>query len=217
MKKLWGAWLVALMLAACGGDDGGGGGGGGGGGEDDEKPGIGPSTKDPVGTPFEWPAGLIVKEPIDAYDEDHCYRDDQKEREVYGHGGNVRLCLGFTNTTNQPITVSLPAGLIFVSLNTESQNGLLVQVETFEVPPGDQPFFVNLGLQCLNAGRDPGFIGDTYKKGPVTQDEELREFLDILKNKKLTLDNAHIVQDALWNVTDGDGLTARDREDIGKL
>ncbi|WP_225413441.1 hypothetical protein [Stigmatella hybrida] len=214
MKRIWGAWLVALMLAACGGDDGGGGGGGG---EDDEKPGIGPSTKDPVGTPFEWPAGLTVKEPIDAYQRDHCYREDQEEREEQGYGTNVPLCLGFTNTTNQSIRVDLPAGLIFISFDTESQNGLLIQTETFEVPPGDQPFFVKLGLQCLNLDRSPGFTGDTYKKGPVTQDQELLEFIRLLEGRTLTAQEEPVVQNALWNITDYGGLTEEDRTAIKNL
>ena len=157
------------------------------------RPGIGDVAGEPVGAAFDWPPGIVVPEPIDAFDEDRCGREEERPLKSTGASGNVRLCLSLVNTTSRPIQVTLPAGLIFVSLDTESQNGLLLQVETFEVPPGDEPVFLDIGLQCLNAGRSPAFIGDQYRLGPVTEDPSLLEFMDLIRDKVLTLDNAAVV------------------------
>ncbi|WP_292035642.1 MULTISPECIES: hypothetical protein [unclassified Brevundimonas] len=170
-----------------------------------------------MGAEFAWPAGIVVQEPIDAFDEDRCGAEEDRPLKATGASGNVRLCLSLINTTSRPIQVRLPAGLIFVSLDTESQNGLLLQIETFEVPPGDMPYFVDVGLQCLNAGRSPGFIGDRYRPGPVTEDPALLDFVALIQDKALTLENAAVVQDTLWRITDGEGLTAADRRELARL
>ncbi|KAK0350523.1 hypothetical protein LTR94_028686, partial [Friedmanniomyces endolithicus] len=104
---------------------------------EDVRAGIGRSKSEPVGELFTLPEGVTIGEPIGAYIEDHCFPEDQDEQLREGHGANIRMCVGFTNTLPTAVTVRLPAGLIFVSFDTRSQNGLLIQTETFEVPPGD--------------------------------------------------------------------------------
>ncbi|SEU31759.1 hypothetical protein [Stigmatella erecta] len=217
MKRIWGAWLVALMLAACGGDDGGGGGGGGGGGEGGTTEGVGPSTARPKGTPFQLPQGLTVKNPIKGFDETDCYKEDQEDREEKGSGDLVQLCLQFSNTTPNTISVELPPGLIFISFNTETQNGLLVQVETFEVPPGEHS--VHLRLFCLNSGRSGADPRDDYELGPVLNEKDpVWVLMNLLKDKApLDANSTSKIQAALWNITDGDGLTRVDEERIDAL
>ncbi|WP_292035650.1 MULTISPECIES: hypothetical protein [unclassified Brevundimonas] len=178
----------------------------------DARAGIGRSKETPVGRPLELPDGIVVSEPIGAYIEDHCFPEEQEVRPQEGHGANIQLCLGFSNTLPTPVTISLPAGLIFVSFDTRSQNGLLIQTEAFEVPPGDNPYFVSLSLQCLNASRSTGRARDTYHVGPITQDEPITQLIRMLDGKALTDEHIPAVQNALWSVTDGDGLLPRDRD-----
>lgn|SRR5690606_20525228 len=49
-------------------------------------------------------------------------------------GDLVRVCLGFTNTTNEAITITIPKGLIIISTDDKTQNGLVIKVETIEIP-----------------------------------------------------------------------------------
>lgn len=218
MRRSWSAWLLGMLLLASCSD-----GGGENNGPDDggntnppaTRAGMGPSTARPMGTAYTLPAGLQLKEPIDGFDKFECYRDEQKDRPERGDGGLVRLCLQFTNTTQQPITVRFPEGLIFISLSDETQNGLLLKLETFEVPPG--PYSVDLLLACLNANRDVTAPGDDYTLGPVTTDPDVKELLDLVKDKELTADTSPIVQNALWNITDHEGLTPQDRANLNGL
>jgi hypothetical protein len=206
-------WLAALVVLAvcggCGGDTG----------PDNPgqtRPGMGPSKARPEGTAYTLPAGVQLEQPIKGYDF-FCVPEEQEEKEEKGSGGMVRLCLRFTNTTSQPITVTLPPGLIFISDKETTQNGLLIQVVTLEIP-AQQQLFVPLYLYCLNKDRDiTKGPQDTYSLGPVTQDGALRELLGLVQNKPLPLIDQGTVQAALWNITDGQGLTAADRDAISRL
>lgn len=184
---------------------------------EDVRAGIGRSKSEPVGQPFVLPEGVTIGEPIGAYIEDHCFPDDQDEQLREGHGANIRMCVGFTNTSPTAVSVRLPAGLVFVSFDTRSQNGLLIQTETFEVPPGDSPYFVSLALQCLNANRSTGRARDTYRVGPITQDQSIQHLIQLLAGKTLTEEHIPEVQNALWSITDGQGLQARDLEALGAI
>jgi hypothetical protein len=219
------AWLAALLVVAAGLGCGGGGDGGGDGDDTpgDQKPirtrpGMGPSKERPEGTPYTLPAGVELERPIQG-DDPFCVPEEQEEKEQKGSGGAVRLCLQFRNTTQQPILVQFPPGLIFISDQDTIQNGLLVQLVTIEVPARQQPFFVPLYLYCLNKDRRVTQCSqDTYSLGPVTQDAAIMEFIQLLQGKTLPLvDNKGTVQGALWNITDGPGLTPADRDALGKL
>lgn len=185
----------------------------------DPRPGIGRSDEDPVGQPFNLPPGLILKEPIDGHDQDRCKREGEPTDLRIGHGTNVDLCLSFTNTTPAPIQVRLPAGLIFVSLSDETQNGLLIITETFEVPPGDNPYFVRLALHCLNIGRAPGGARDFFRIGPITEDERLLSVIAMLDGLKIRDDlEDHVgVQDYVWNASDNERLYDHDRTWLANL
>jgi hypothetical protein len=54
--------------------------------------------------------------------------------------------------------------------------------------------------------------------GPVTDDPQLVELTNLVKDKNLrdVLDDG-VLQKAVWNVTDGQGLTAEDRAAISRL
>lgn len=184
----------------------------------DPRPGIGRSTAEPTGTALELPVGLMSPERFAGYSEDHCRRDDDSRTDLeIGHGLNVQVCLSLINTTAQPITLSLPAGLIFVSWDDETQNGLLITTETFEIPPGDEPFFVRLGLHCLNIGRSPSGLGDDFRLGPVTGDPLLHRLLERLDGHQLTDEDVMYVQNLVWNATDDISLTPPDRAWLAAL
>jgi hypothetical protein len=202
-----------LLMAACGGgSDGPDGGGPGNNPGGTRRPGIGASTEAPEGTPFSPPAGLTVVQPIAGYD-GQCASDD----EARGTGLTVRLCFTLINTSAQAQTLSMPAGLVFVAQQNVVQNGMLLQPESITVPAG-QTLTVPLFLYSINLSRNVSAPEDTFSLGPITQDTALREVLQLVANKDLSepLDAAS-VQNAVWHVTDGDGLTANDRSTISAI
>lgn len=174
------------------------------------RPGLGPSTADPVGRPFEWPPGLIPEQPVKGYDADDCRRrPGETHDEERGVALYVRLCLGVTNTTPSPIRLELPAGLLFVSFDDETQNGLLITVETFEIPPGDEPYYIALNLWCANADRSPASYMDAYEVGPITEDRKIVDLITQIGNRTITLDDHTTVQDLIWHATDGQEVEPR--------
>lgn len=234
-KRLWrglAAPLLVLALAACGGgssstpaptdgtdnsaSDGSGSGSGSGGGAQVHA-GMGASTAAPSGQPHAWPPGVQVERPIKG-DDPYCVPQDQQSTPPAGHGGLVRLCLGFRNTGAVPVTVVLPPGLIFVSDSLQTQNGIVLQTTTIVVPPGSLTYYVPVYLYCLNLGRHPTAGGqDTYQSGPVTDDAAVLELLSLLQSKDVPPSFEFPLQEALWDITDGNGLTQDDRDAIAAL
>src|SRR5690606_35755099 len=132
-------------------------------------------------------------------------------------GDLVRVCLGFTNTTNEAITITIPKGLIIISTDDKTQNGLVIKVETIEIPANAAVDF-NLGAYCLNSGRTPALPGDVFEFGPVTQNSALNELMELVKNKRIdNVTASATIQAALWNITDGNGLTNGDKQAIAAL
>jgi hypothetical protein len=245
-KRLWrglAASLLVLTLAACGGgssgtpaptdgtdsgaSDGSGGAGdgsggsgsgsGGSGGGAQVHAGMGASTAAPTGQAYAWPQGVQVEQPVKG-DDPYCVPEDQQSTPHTGHGGLVRLCLGLRNTGVVPVTVVLPPGLIFVSDSLQTQNGIVLQTTTIVVPPGSLTYYVPVYLYCLNLGRHPTAGGqDTYQPGPVTDDAAVLELLSLLQGKDVPLAFEFPLQEALWDITDGNGLTQDDRNAIAAL
>lgn len=177
------------------------------------RPGLGPSNEDPVGRPFTLPPGIILQEPIKGYHRDDCRREDEDRHDIEaGNGLYIQICLAFTNTTGAPISVQLPPGLLFVSFDDATQNGLVITVETFEIPPGDEPYFVRLRLQCANEKRDPGAYTDTFRLGPITEDPALVALLEQLGDRPLTREDTARVQRLVWQATDGSAAQTADRQ-----
>ncbi len=169
----------------------------------DARPGIGPSTERPVGRQFEWPAGVVPPDRFQGYSENDCRRrPEEPTDEVRGLETYVRICLALYNTTSAPIRVDLPAGLLFVSVDDETQNGLLINLETFEIPPGDEPYFAKLYLWCANANRSPSGYMDEYETGPVTEDRKILDVINRLAGRPLTQEDVRFVQAVIWSATD---------------
>ncbi|NBD07618.1 MULTISPECIES: hypothetical protein [Corallococcus] len=217
-RLAWRAALVAtaVALAACGSDS-----EKNGDGDEtpvgEDRPGMGRDETAPQGTAFTLPTGLELEQPIKGYnDPDPTDCDDKYEDEAKGQGELVRLCLIFRNTTNRPITVQLPPGLVFVSRNRGVQNGMLAQRVTIEVPAGER-YFQPLFLYCVNSERQPSSPEENYDMGPVTQYADFQELFRLLENKTVTSTNFPVVQQAMTDLSDNLGLSASIRARINAL
>ncbi|WP_223642471.1 hypothetical protein [Corallococcus sp. EGB] len=217
-RLAWRAALVAttVALAACGGDDDEKDGGGG----DpivEGRPGLGRNESAPEGATFTLPQGLELEQPIHGYnDSDPTDCDNKYEDEAKGQGENVRLCLIFRNTTNGPITLQLPPGLIFVSRNRAVQNGMLAQRVSIEVPAGER-FFQPLFLYCVNSERHGARPEESFELGPVTQYKDFQELFRLLETKTITSTNFPIVDQAMTDLSDGVGLSSSLRAQLDAL
>ncbi|RKG95511.1 hypothetical protein D7X32_38855 [Corallococcus carmarthensis] len=209
------ATAVALASCSCGGDSGNDG-------EDEtptgeDRPGLGRDESAPQGTAFTLPKGIELEQPIKGYnDPDPTDCDDKYEDEAKGQGELVRLCLIFRNTTNGPITLQLPPGLIFVSRNRAVQNGMLAQRVAIEVPAGAR-YFQPLFLYCVNSERDPSNPDESFDMGPVTQYQDFQDLFRLLETKTVTSSNFAIVQQAMTELSDGNALPSNIRSQIEAL
>lgn len=184
----------------------------------DTKKGMGTSAELPEGPAFKLPKGIVLdRSEIPGYDFGACKcKADNRNCEL-GAGGLVRLCLALRNQTQEPVTVTLPAGLIFVSLDERTQNGILISNEALVVPAGGTLSF-NLALFCLNENRAVTKAKDKYKLGPVSEDGDMRALMVLLQQKDLKNEHNHAVaQEAIWNVTQGLALTAAQHREIASI
>jgi len=179
--------------------------------------GMGPSNATPTGAAWAWPQGVQADDPVKG-DDVLCVPPQQQATPPVGHGGLVRVCLGFRNTGLLPITVSLPPGLIFVSDKLETQNGVVLSTTTIVVPPSTTTWYVPVSLYCLNLYRRNTLDAqDTYRVGPLTDDPSVLELLALLQDKQVPPGFDFQLQQMLWDITDNGGLTPEDRATLAAL
>jgi hypothetical protein len=210
--------LALVTIAACSSSSGDGGGGtSGSGGTADCKTGKNAPYATPAGTPFALPAGVTLKnDEITGDFEPDC----KAESDPIEYGSDLIIaCMGFTNTTTAAITLKLPAGLFFLVKAPEGQNGLMLQDHELTLPAGQTSFF-KINLFCANKHCVYGRRTDRYTFGNVTNDPKLRELVDLAKKVRLEFghtDEAYAFGQAIWDITDGDGVTAEHRALIAGL
>ncbi|WP_256006752.1 hypothetical protein [Pedobacter deserti] len=184
--------------------------------------GLGPSTAMPEGETFILPEGLEWADAqisaVDPFDKDACPCNILSRPNCGTYAdGLVNLCIQLKNTTSRPIRVTFPAGLIFIAFDTKVQNGMVIQLETFEVPAHEVGSF-KLELHCANSSRHRSYKEDMFTPGPITTVPQVRELLDFIKNKDLTKDaGSAVAQTALWDITDSRGWNEKERVELAAL
>jgi len=145
------------------------------------------------------------------------------------------FCLTLKNTSSHPVIVQFPPQIVFSSSSLLYQNVLVINLGSVELVPGSIRTIVAQGF-CINKGRDipqtyneetGGFLN--YSFGPSTIPSALQEIVDILKSKNITMndvlkadgtiDNTKtlkyaVIQKAIWEVTDGEGLTTNTKNEL---
>ncbi|WP_027481265.1 hypothetical protein [Deinococcus pimensis] len=155
----------------------------------------------PTGTAYQLPPGVVVDGDIVGDRIERCENVKPLEETV----GNVRICLGLSNTTDTTVTIVIPGGTYFISESDENQNGLMIQTHTITLPP-HVVTVVYVELWCVNHHRHASDEDARYRFGPVNTNAAMKELLDLLADRDLTSDLS-AVQDAVWDITDEDGLT----------
>jgi hypothetical protein len=185
-----------------------------------DYPGFNFSQARPEGELYKWPEGISVLETKLKFDTDcEQERDDQDKNVGFG-GGGIRFCITFFNKTDQPITLTFPPGIIWVSTKGDVQNGIVPTRTSFEVP-AQQPYFALMNAVCINTPRSTA--GGEWEKNPViTNHPGFKELFQILENKKVNYEeyggdrfkipNPVPVMRAIINIAEGRPV----KEDIWK-
>lgn len=193
-------------------------------------PGMGGDPRPLQGEQFRLPPGVSLVGNITGQEEGptgvECVYD--------GQGGLVSVQMTLRrDSIGGPMTVEFPEGLIIISTSEFFQKGLLIEKVLVELPPKDPGASsptcqVTLLLSCLNEWKHRSNNTATYQFGPVTSSAIIRDFIQLLSDKKIRYSDYdpadaewplidEIIQEALWNLTDGEGLTEDDLEQIGGI
>lgn len=133
----------------------------------------------------------------------------------YGYGTYVDVYAKLKNISSSAYNLIVPAGLIMCreypgdTIVTDStQSGLVIVSDTITIPAGDT-VGVCLKSFCLNAHYGVPY-GNLYSLKVVSNNDQLNKVITILKNKKSIAAHLYEIQDILWKISDGTGLTQPD-------
>lgn len=193
-------------------------------------PGMGSDTRPLEGPLFTLPPGVVLVGNITGQDDGPTDSDC-----VYdGQGTNVKVKMTLQNdSVGAPATIEFPPGLVITSAAEGFQHGLLIERIVVTIPPrqpgAEAPKCkVTLMLSCLNAKEKPSTDSVEYHFGPVSSSPLIKDFISKLSKKEILYSkfppidpdwnlNQEFIQDALWNLTDGNGLTSTDLQHIQDL
>ena len=192
-------FATLILAAACGGDS-----------STGPKPPALPFDR-PTGTPFTLPTGVTTVGVLKGPDAS-CAAATRVGFSVQ----LVEVCVTLHNSTTSTVMTTFPPGIVLISKSNEVQNGTQVQPIVVPVRAGSDTTVV-LELYCVNLTRHATAPGDEYTLGVVSDNAGLREIVNILANKVIDESSVSTVQDAIWEVSDGDGLTSVTRTDLQSL
>lgn len=193
-------------------------------------PGMGNEPGAPAGEQFKLPKGISIVGEIKGAE----YWNSTPNGCGYDGSGKdviVKIILQ-RDSIGGPPTVEFPPGLIITSTSEGFQSGLLVERVVVPLPPrepgsGPPKCTVTLFLSCLNKSKNRSEDHAVYKFGPVTSSPLIKDLLKRLAVKKTLLSQypskaewektAEVVQDALWSLTEYEGLTQDDLQYIAEL
>ncbi len=155
------------------------------------------------GRPYNLPDGLSVRYIIGAEDEIPT--------------SFLPLAFSVLNNTTRRINVQMPAGLVFTPNNPDYQYMMILQQFAFSVP-AEQETTVFLPTYCCNEGLDEPDEESFYAIDIQVWERELCELFDLVRNKRLDYEEAvDLAQSALFEITDGAGLTDSTRQKLENL
>jgi len=121
------------------------------------------------------------------------------------------------NTTTKAVNIQMPAGLVFEPSDREYQYMMLLKSFSFTAP-ADTDTVCLLPTYCCNFDLDTPDEESNYAIALQVWERELNELFELVKEKRLdTEDAVDLAQDALYEITDGNGLTDSTRAALQRL
>jgi hypothetical protein len=202
------------------------------------EPGYGASNATFKHSPWQLPAGISLKEKIHYFE--YCDSDPNANNRKNWVGvpngwlTYFAVCIVFTNDTEQPIEIPLPPVIIIESVDIHYQNGMIITDINKVTVPAKSSVKMFSPVFCLNLLREaPLDVADDegnlieFNLGPTQIPAALQEVVDIIRAKKLSYTSVlnpdgtensdklyalKVIQDAIWEVTDEDGLTPETKQ-----
>jgi hypothetical protein len=204
------------------------------------EPGYGSSKLPFAATSWKLPAGIQLEDSI--HDYSYCWAfapfTQVLPKDWKGVPLGFTFCLTLRNTNTATTVIPFPPQLVFSSSSSLHQNVLTIDLGSVTLLPEATRTIVAQGF-CINKGREipQTFNQETgnflsYKFGPSAIPPQLQEIADIVKSKNITMndvlkadgtiDNTKIekysvIQKAIWEVTDEQGLTSNTKSQLSAL
>ncbi|MCX6233004.1 MAG: hypothetical protein NTZ33_15860 [Bacteroidetes bacterium] len=183
--------------------------------------GFGIYPGNPVCTPLVLPLNVIILGEIrgswkksSSFDK-LTQTQNPKDTYVQVGTGGLSFYIKFFNKNSYQQEVVIPGGLILCCHDTSSQNGTTTQNDTIIIPPHDSLTCI-LNAYCTNKQRT--FKPVIYDILGTTLHQSLFELIQILKPKqKLNFAQVTFIQNIIWNITNGSGMTDDDRAFLNSL
>ena len=199
-------------------------------------PGLGETIGEVPGNIFILPNGIEVIGEINGSisSNNYWYQSSSSEQSIhyYGSGpGYVDLLLKLRNVSSKSITVTFPRATVFVSKSGSTQNGILIQKVTITIP-ANSDYYLGIVLYCGNRHKSSASRVSVYEIGIVCNASSLIDLCKLLQNKMINIEkfsstsisdrNTYnsqktLLQNIVWQVTDGNGLTQSDIDFINSL
>jgi hypothetical protein len=126
----------------------------------------------------------------------------------------VAVCMTLHNSGATDTSFVLPAGLVMIAADTSTQNGTQVVPIRIRIGAGRDTTIL-YSLFCTNEHRTPSTDTDVFHFGPVSNNADLAEIIDLVKDKDVTTSDARdLIQFAIWEVSDEGGLTDETRSGL---
>lgn len=168
---------------------------------------VSPRGLQPTGRRFSLPSGIKHVGKI---------MGAPKNGQIIGSGrGTVDVGLSLRGSS-RPRRVVLPPGLTMRSKDNEVQHGILVQKVVLLIPSGAELKW-RLRMYCANHARYAAGDDSEYKIGPIVSTPWFDELYRLLRNRLIPKRAASKVQDAVWEITDGEGLQPKTRAALERL
>jgi hypothetical protein len=117
------------------------------------------------------------------------------------------LDMAVRNATDRRVSTMFPAGLVFTPTNRSYQYMMLLQDFRFSVPERAETT-ISLPTYCCNDTLDTPDDESFYRFDIQVYEREPNELFDLVADKRLEGDTAvPLAQEALFEITEGDGLT----------
>jgi hypothetical protein len=129
------------------------------------------------------------------------------------------LYMTVSNSTGSDVQVTFPAGLVFGTADSIYQYMMLLQEYVFTVASGANLDTVVLSTFCGNEDLDEPDYEAVYTIRGQEWDKETQELLDLLAPKSPVAgdDNVDLLQEALFEITDYEGLTDSTKTQLQSL
>jgi hypothetical protein len=132
----------------------------------------------------------------------------------YSRFGNYPLEIHGLSQTGNQATDTLVGGLFLVSLDIQTQHIVIIKPQVVSFGAAETSLVI--GGFCCNPELDAPEAEDDFEIGPVTDNADLQKIVDICADRDVTY-SGFTVQMAVWQVTDGDGLTAAMEDSLRDL